>query len=189
MGPHQSQGCADLRPEVRLGVRKRWGAVRAAQQSQPLLRACPTLGELYGISALVHGSSALVPEQGLAWDLGARWEAWLGPVWAYLDAFGFARHVSDLIAYRRSSLGAVQPYNVGSARVLGAEFEAGAQFAEHARATLGFDRARSARHDRRARAGQRLDSASIADREQPVRGGLRRPQAPAPCAALVWTRA
>jgi len=134
-GPEQSQGCADLRPEVRLGVRKRW---RQFELRSNLSRAArvPTLGELYGISALVHGSSALVPEQGLAWDLGARWESWLGPVWTYLDAFGFARHVSDMIAYRRSSLGAVQPYNVASARVLGAEFEAGAQFAEHARASL-----------------------------------------------------
>ncbi|MEI9951535.1 MAG: TonB-dependent receptor [Pseudomonadota bacterium] len=134
-GPQQSQGCADLRPEARLGVRKKWGAFELRSNLSRYTRV-PTLGELYGISALVRGSSALVPEQGLAWDLGARWEALLGPVWAYLDLFGFARRVTDLIAYRRSSVGAVQPYNVGSARVLGAEFEAGAQFAEHARATL-----------------------------------------------------
>lgn len=134
-GPEQSQGCADLRPEARLGVRKKWGAFELRSNLSRYARV-PTLGELYGISALVRGSSALVPEQGIAWDLGARWESWLGPVWTYLDLFGFARRVTDLIAYRRSSLGAVQPYNVGSARVLGAEFEAGAQLAEHARATL-----------------------------------------------------
>ncbi|HEY5372918.1 MAG TPA: TonB-dependent receptor, partial [Polyangiaceae bacterium] len=67
---------------------------------------------------------------------GARWEAPLGPVWAYFDVFGFARHVSELIAYRRSSIGALQPYNVGSARVLGGELEAGAQWADHARSAL-----------------------------------------------------
>jgi iron complex outermembrane receptor protein len=135
VGPDQSHGCADLRPELRLGARKKWGAFELRSNLSRSARV-PTLGELYGISALVRGSSALVPEQGLGLDLGARWEAGLGPVWAYLDAFGFARKVTDLIAYRRTSLGAVQPYNVGSARVLGAELEAGAQFAEHARMSL-----------------------------------------------------
>ena len=134
-GPHQSQGCADLKPEARIGVRKKWGSFELRSNFGRYTRV-PTLGELYGISASVRGSPALVQEQGLAWDLGARWEALLGPVWAYLDAFGFARRVSDLMAYRRSSLNAVQPYNVGSARVLGGELEAGVQFAEHARASL-----------------------------------------------------
>ncbi|HEX2670769.1 MAG TPA: TonB-dependent receptor [Polyangiaceae bacterium] len=134
-GPQQAQGCADLAPEFRLGARQRWGEFELRSNFGRYVRV-PTLGELYGVSALVRGSSALVPEQGLAWDLGARWEARLGPVWAYLDAFGFARKVSDLIAYRRSSLGAVTPYNVGSARILGAELEAGAQWSQHARASL-----------------------------------------------------
>ena len=134
-GPAQAQGCADLRPEMRVGVRQKWGAFELRSNLSRYARV-PTLGELYGISALVRGSSALVPEQGLAGDLGARWQAQLGPVWAYLDAFGFARKVTHLIAYRRSSVGAVQPYNVASARVLGAELEAGAELAEHARATL-----------------------------------------------------
>ena len=134
-GPAQSQGCADLRPEVRLGARKKWGAFELRSNLSRYVRV-PTLGELYGISARVQGSSALVPERGLAWDLGARWEALVGPVWTYLDVFGFARNVTDLIAYRRSSHGAVQPYNVAGARVLGGELEAGVQLAEHARATL-----------------------------------------------------
>jgi len=134
-GPQQDHGCADLTPEFRVGARKRWGAFELRSNLGRYVRV-PTLGELYGISALVQGSPGLVSESGLAWDLGARWEAMLGPVWTYLDAFGFARIVHDLIAFRRSSLGAVTPYNVGEARVLGAEFEAGAQFAQHARASL-----------------------------------------------------
>lgn len=134
-GPQQTQSCVDLTPEARLGVRHGWGPFELRSNLGRYARV-PTLGELYGVSALVRGSSALVPEQGLAWDLGARWEAPLGPVWAYLDVFGFARRVSDLIAYRRSSLGAVQPYNVGSARVLGGELEAGAEWPRHARAAL-----------------------------------------------------
>jgi vitamin B12 transporter len=134
-GAQQADGCADLTPEGRLSVRQRFGAFELRSNLGRYARV-PTLGELYGISALVRGSSALLPERGLAWDLGARWEAPSGPVWAYLDVFGFARTVTDLIAYRRSSLGAVQPYNVGSARILGGEFEAGAEWAEHARASL-----------------------------------------------------
>jgi vitamin B12 transporter len=134
-GRQQGEGCADLTPEARLSVRQRIGAFELRSNAGRYARV-PTLGELYGVSALVRGSSALVPEQGLAWDVGARWEAPIGPVWAYLDVFGFGRRVSDLIAYRRSSLGAVQPYNVGSARILGGELEAGAELREHARASL-----------------------------------------------------
>ena len=134
-GPQQDASCANLTPEGRLGVRQRFGAFELRTNLGRYARV-PTLGELYGVSALVRGSSALVPERGYSWDLGSRWEAPLGPVWAYLDLFGFARRVSELIAYRRSSLGAIQPYNVGSARVLGAELEGGAEWPRHARATL-----------------------------------------------------
>jgi iron complex outermembrane receptor protein len=134
-GPEQAQSCAALTPEGRVGARQKWGAFELRSNLGRYARV-PTLGELYGVSAVVRGSSALQPEQGLAWDWGARWEAPLGPVWTYLDVFGFARHVSELIAYRRSSIGAVQPYNVGSARVLGGELEAGAQWADHARSAL-----------------------------------------------------
>ena len=134
-GPSQTRSCADLTPEARLGVRQRWGAFELRSNLGRYVRV-PTLGELYGISAAVRGSSALVLEKGLAWDVGARWEAGLGPVWAYLDVFGFVRRVSDMIAYRRASVGSVQPFNVRSVQVLGAELEAGAQFAQHARAAL-----------------------------------------------------
>ena len=134
-GPQQADQCAALTPEGRIGVRQRWGHFELRSNVSRATRV-PTLGELYGISALARGSAALVPEQGQAFDLGARWEAPLGPVSAYFDAFGFARRVSELIAYRRSSLGAVQPYNVGHARMLGAELEAGAEWARHLRASL-----------------------------------------------------
>jgi len=134
-GPRQSDHCQDLTPEGRFGARQRVGAIELRTNLGRSARV-PTLGELYGISALVRGSSGLVPERALAWDFGARWETELGPGSAYLDAFGFARAVSQLIAYRRSSLGAVSPYNVGRARVLGAELEAGASYARHLRSAL-----------------------------------------------------
>jgi len=134
-GAQQADRCADLTPEGRIGVREQWGPFELRSNLGRYARV-PTLGELYGISALVRGSSTLVAEGGVAFDLGARWAAPLGPISGYLDVFGFARHVSELIAYRRSSLGAVQPYNVGSARVLGVELEAGLNWVGHARSTL-----------------------------------------------------
>jgi vitamin B12 transporter len=134
-GPRQSGDCASFTPEGRLGAREKWGPFELRTNLGRYARV-PTLGELYGVSPLVRGSSALVPEQGVTWDFGARWEDRLGPVSTYVDAFGFARHVSELIAYRRSSLGAIQPYNVGSARMLGGELEAGAIWARHVRSTL-----------------------------------------------------
>jgi iron complex outermembrane receptor protein len=134
-GPNSSQSCDDLKPQGRFGARYRVGPI-ALRGNYGLYQRVPTLGELYGISPLVRGSSTLVPEQGSTFDLGARSEARLGSAKAYLDASGFAREVSDLIAYRRSSLGAITPYNVGAARMLGAELEAGAESARRYRTSL-----------------------------------------------------
>jgi vitamin B12 transporter len=65
-----------------------------------------------------------------------RWAAGLGELSAYFEAFAFARGVSRLIAYRRSSLGAVQPFNIGRARMLGAEFETGFEWRQYLRTVL-----------------------------------------------------
>jgi iron complex outermembrane receptor protein len=43
---------------------------------------------------------------------------------AAVDLFGFFREANDLIAYQTSSLNYVRPYNVGAARVTGAELAA-----------------------------------------------------------------
>lgn len=132
-GPARS-AADELSSEGRVGMRHRFGAVELRGNLGRYVRV-PTLGELYGISAAVRGSSRLVPEAGVSVDLGARWEGDVGPLWGYLEGFVFARRVSELIAYRRTSLGAVSPYNVGSARVLGSELEAGLEWPRHARAT------------------------------------------------------
>lgn len=134
-GPAQVKDCRQVTPEGRLGVRQRFGALELRSNLSRYVRV-PTLGELYGVSAAVRGSSALIPERGLSWDAGARAEQQLGSLWIYGDVFGFVREVSELIAYRRSSQAAAQPYNVGSARVLGAEIEAGAEWPRHLRAVL-----------------------------------------------------
>jgi iron complex outermembrane receptor protein len=89
----------------------------------------PTLGELYGISGVVRGNDALGTETGWTLDAGARSEGGVRAPkvlrGAWIDAFLFARFADDLIAYRRSALGYVRPYNEGGARVLGAELGAG----------------------------------------------------------------
>jgi iron complex outermembrane receptor protein len=51
----------------------------------------------------------------------------------WLDAFVFARQSDELVAFRRASFGSVRPFNVGAARVLGAELAAGVDALRHAR--------------------------------------------------------
>lgn len=134
-GAQRDSGCRDWGPEARLGARRSFGALELRSNLGRYARV-PTLGELYGVSPVVRGSSGLISERALTLDVGARLEGAIGPIWAYVDAFGFARRVRDLIAYRRSSVGAVQPYNVGQARIWGGELEAGAQWLSLARAAL-----------------------------------------------------
>ena len=81
----------------------------------------PTLGELYGQSPTLGGNPLLKPERGTTLDAGVRASGPLGPFAAELDAFGFARAVDDLVAYRRANFVAARPYNVASATVRGAE--------------------------------------------------------------------
>lgn len=82
----------------------------------------PMLGEQFGVTATVLGNPSLRPEAGWSGDFGARAEGALGAhvlLASELDLYG--RHAEDLIAYERSSFGALEPFNVGSARVLGLE--------------------------------------------------------------------
>jgi vitamin B12 transporter len=95
----------------------------------------PTLGELYGYSGVVRGNGALRAERGLMIDSGVRLTklpaitSKAGTAILHWELAGslFARQASDLVAFRRSSLGYVTPYNLGSARVLGAELDARAE--------------------------------------------------------------
>ena len=81
----------------------------------------PTLGELYGVSAVVRGNPHLASEEGDTVDAGVHAGGRFGVLEATGDVFAFGRRVSDLVAYRQNFLGVVVPYNVGRARVLGAE--------------------------------------------------------------------
>ena len=88
----------------------------------------PTLGELYGMSALVRGYPALRPESGVSADAGGRWAARrrseAHPPWVSLGAF--ARWTDDLVSFVRSPQGYATPRNVDRARVAGVEAQAGA---------------------------------------------------------------
>lgn len=91
----------------------------------------PTLGETYGVSGVVRGNANLLPENGVGVDLGLRAKEEYGNASAFADAFVFGRAATDLVAYKRTAQGYVVPYNVGRARVLGAEVLVGASFTSY----------------------------------------------------------
>jgi iron complex outermembrane receptor protein len=123
--------CDELAPTGRLGGELRFESLSILASAGRYLRV-PTLGENYGISGTVHGNEDLAPESGATLDVGVRTAAYPGKLLrkVYLDAFGYARYASDLVAYTRTGQGFVRPYNVNSARVLGAELLAGARLTE-----------------------------------------------------------
>ncbi len=96
----------------------------------------PTLGELYGITSTVRGNVGLEPETGLTGDLGVRLRGSADFFSVDADIFAFAREADNLISYRRTGPGSVAPYNVGRARILGAEASLGVTAVEHVRATF-----------------------------------------------------
>ncbi len=121
----------------RLGAR--WHPIEQLEVFSNLGHAVrsPTLGELYGTSALVVGNPELAPEASNGFDLGALVTQRLAGWSTRFEVFGFAQQVSQLITWRRSSFGEVRPYNVGKARLLGVEGAFGVGYREHLR----FDQA------------------------------------------------
>jgi iron complex outermembrane receptor protein len=81
----------------------------------------PTLGERYGVSAALAGEPLLKPERTYNVDVGTRGHLPIGAVQLAWDAFVFRRASDDLVRYRRTSLYAFAPYNVGSTVITGAE--------------------------------------------------------------------
>lgn len=123
-------------PQARAGVVARAGENVSLLANAGRYVRVPTLGELYGVSAVVLGNPDLGPETGLSADAGVRATLRGRSLSLWADAFGFARFADELVAYRRSSLGVVRPYNVANARVLGAELASVAEGFEHARLEL-----------------------------------------------------
>lgn len=123
-------------PSVRLGGQLGHGAIVGLVNLGRYARS-PTLGELYGVTGSQRGNTDLVAESGLTGDAGVRVATRPSAIVEVRgDLFLFARVASDLIAYRRSSFGTLTPYNVGSARILGAELAVAATFLRHVDATL-----------------------------------------------------
>lgn len=126
-----AEATSRLSPGARLGLE--WRVVQGLSVLSNLGRyeRVPTLGELHGVSAVVLGNPELVAERGTSWDAGIR-GGFRGRALAFSgDLFGFVRFADELIAYRRSSLGVIRPYNVGSARVLGLEAQSALVVADH----------------------------------------------------------
>jgi iron complex outermembrane receptor protein len=121
-GPVGDPACGQFEPAARVGVEAELGRFTFLANAGRYARV-PTLSELYGISGAVRGNSRLSPETGVSVEAGVRTStpaSWrIGR--ASVDLFAFVRTASDLISYQRSSFGYVRPFNVGSARVAGAE--------------------------------------------------------------------
>jgi iron complex outermembrane receptor protein len=134
-GANPDSTCDVLEPTGRVGVDVGEGHLHVLANAGRYVRV-PTLGEVYGVDAVVHGNPNLQPESGYTGDAGFRAQAGRGAVFdgAYVDAFAFAHWVDGLIAYERTGQGYVTPYNVGSARVLGAELLGSVGFAKIFRA-------------------------------------------------------
>ena len=81
----------------------------------------PTLGELYGISAIVAGNARLKPESGFNQDVGIRYSLHTKSVALSVEAFAFQQNLNDLVAWHKSSFVQITPYNVGEARLRGLE--------------------------------------------------------------------
>ncbi|HEY0189727.1 MAG TPA: TonB-dependent receptor [Kofleriaceae bacterium] len=84
----------------------------------------PSFLELYGNNGFVLGNRDLSPEHGVTADLGGSYAWRRGRATAVADAAGFAVWTDELIQLQQSSTGIARAYNLGSARVLGAESSA-----------------------------------------------------------------
>jgi iron complex outermembrane receptor protein len=111
-------------PGGRVGVSQRLGPAFELRGNVGHYVRPPTLGELYGVSAVVHGNSALAAETGETADAGVRFARESHDASVQADAYGFMRDAGDLVSYRQNVLGVIVPYNVGRARVVGAEVAA-----------------------------------------------------------------
>jgi vitamin B12 transporter len=118
--------CDQLEPTGRLGLEFGEGHLRVLANVGRYVRI-PTLGELYGVSGSLHGNASLAPENSYSTEFGIRAQTGRSSFFyaAYLDAFVFSRWAQNLIAYQRAGEGFMVPYNVGRARLVGAEILTG----------------------------------------------------------------
>lgn len=129
-----SDGCP-VQPALRLGLAYTLAPRLELLSNVARYVRAPTLGELYGTSALVDGNPNLRAETGVSLDVGLRHTLRFaeGRDALSVDAFAFARDADELVRYRRSSLEALSPFNVARARLLGVELAAAADLFQHVR--------------------------------------------------------
>jgi vitamin B12 transporter len=127
---------ATVAPGGRLGLYKPIVEGLAARANVGTYGRTPTLGELHGISDSVRGNDEVVPERNHTVDLGLAFAAQAADFRFDADVFAFALATSNLIAYRQTGPSAIAPYNVGSARIVGAEAMAGVKAFQHLRGQL-----------------------------------------------------
>lgn len=120
-----SEPCGIFAPSGRVGARLPLADSVAVIANVARYLREPTLGELFGISSALRGNDALQPETGISVDVGAVAGRRKGPHAGYVQVDTYLRFSDRLIAFQRSSLGAVRPYNVGAARTLGVEVALG----------------------------------------------------------------
>src|SRR5262249_28009698 len=88
--------CGALEPTARAGVRARVARGVELLGSFGRYARVPTLGELYGTSAVIRGNDTLVPERGLSGEAGARLAGRASSFAGSIELFGYARFASDL---------------------------------------------------------------------------------------------
>ncbi|MBL9021611.1 MAG: TonB-dependent receptor [Myxococcales bacterium] len=139
-----------LVPSARVGAAARATSWLTAFAAAGYYTRTPSLGELYGASASFLGNPSLVAEAGPSADVGTRASAKSRYIDVGAELVFFGRLASDLIEYKRSAAGTVRPYNVGSARFLGAEALAAAEIVDMVEldASLAFNDARDTSEDR-----------------------------------------
>ncbi|WP_437538588.1 TonB-dependent receptor [Sorangium sp. So ce726] len=136
-GADRERPCDVLVPTGRVGVEAGSDRLRLLATVGRYVRV-PTLGEVYGVSGFVHGNAELEPESSATIEAGIRAQTGRGAVLrgAFVDVFAFGSAVSGLVAYEKSGQGYVRPYNVGRARVVGAELLAGVEVTRFLRAEI-----------------------------------------------------
>jgi vitamin B12 transporter len=123
-GSKGSATCAQFQPAARVGLELDSAPVTWLLNLGRYARV-PTLAELYGVSGVVRGNTALLPERGVSLEAGARSTRSLIAALGGLsfDLFAFLRWTDDLISYQRSTSGYLRPFNLGAARVAGLELQ------------------------------------------------------------------
>jgi vitamin B12 transporter len=118
--PLAGEGCGVFEPSGRVGLEVFPHEALGLFLTGGRAVRVPTLGELFGTSAVVRGNPELRAESALSAELGGHVRS-RGVARASAELVGFARLASDQVVYRRSSLGVVRPYNVAKTRALGLE--------------------------------------------------------------------